>query len=116
VEPQSRGLQLANAETARTATVMRAYTPPAQLVSESQGNLQLLADGGVIVGWGSEPYFSHFDAHGHLLRDGRMPTNLESYRGYRGSWSATPATRPSARPRRGPGRRAATRTPCPPPS
>jgi outer membrane protein assembly factor BamB len=94
VEPQSRGLQLALDETARTATLTHAYAHPAQLVSESQGNVQLLADGGVIVGWGSEPYFSHFDAKGNLVRDGRMPTNVESYRAFRQSWSATPATVP----------------------
>ena len=43
------------------------------------------------MGWGSEPYFSHFDAEGDLVRDGRMPTNMESYRAFRSPWSAAPS-------------------------
>jgi hypothetical protein len=94
VESQSRALQLAVNEKARTAALARAFTHPARLVAESQGNFQLLPEGGAIVGWGSEPYFSHFDAKGALLRDGRMPTNVESYRAFREPWTATPATLP----------------------
>jgi hypothetical protein len=91
VEPQSRALLLAVDEKARTVNLTRAFTHPARLVSESQGNFQLLADGGALVGWGSEPYFSHFDRAGVLVRDGRMPTNIESYRAFRSPWSGTPS-------------------------
>jgi hypothetical protein len=90
VEQYSRALQLAVDEQARTARLTRAIVHPARLLSQSQGNVQVLADGGVIVGWGSEPYFSHFDAAGTLVRDGRLPTNVESYRAFREPWTATP--------------------------
>ena len=91
VAPQSRALRLAVDATARTATLTTAFTHPARLLAQSQGNFQRLADGGGIVGWGSEPYFSHFDAQGDLVRDGRMPTNMESYRAFRSPWSAAPS-------------------------
>ena len=91
VAPQSRALRLAVDPTMRTATLTTAFTHPARLLAQSQGNFQRLADGGGIVGWGSEPYFSHFDSRGDLVRDGRMPTNMESYRAFRSPWSAAPS-------------------------
>ena len=96
VAPQSRALRLAVDATARTATLTTAFTHPARLLAQSQGNFQRLADGGGIVGWGSEPYFSHFDRKatscemgacrptwsptGRFARRGRPP-----HRGYRTS-------------------------------
>jgi hypothetical protein len=94
VAPQSRALQLSLDTTARTAQLTKAFAHPARLLAESQGNFQRLADGGAIVGWGSEPYFSHFDSQGELVRDGRMPTNAESYRAFRSPWSAVPSGAP----------------------
>jgi hypothetical protein len=94
VAAESRALLLALDTTARTATLTTAFAHPARLLSESQGNFQRLADGGGIVGWGSEPYFSHFDLHGNLVRDGRMPTNMQSYRAFRSPWSAVPSGAP----------------------
>jgi hypothetical protein len=91
VAQQSRALLLTLDTTARTATLTSALAHPARLLSESQGNFQRLADGGGIVGWGSEPYFSHFDAQGNLVRDGRMPTNMQSYRAFRSPWSSAPS-------------------------
>jgi hypothetical protein len=94
VQPQSRALVLALDPTGRTARLAQAFAHPARLLADNQGNLQLLPDGGALVGWGSEPYFSHFSADGALLRDGRMPTNMESYRAFRAPWSARPAGAP----------------------
>lgn len=90
VEPQSRGLLLALDTASHSAKLIRAFTHPARLVADNQGSLQLLADGGVVIGWGNEPYLSEFAADGTLVRDGRMPTNEESYRAYRCPFSATP--------------------------
>jgi hypothetical protein len=87
VETHSRAIWLTLDEAARTARLEKAFTHPARLVAENQGSLRVLADGDPIVGWGSEPYFSHFDSRGGLLRDGRMPTNLESYRAFRSPWA-----------------------------
>jgi hypothetical protein len=94
VEAQSRALELAVDEGARTVSLTRAFTHPARLLAANQGNVQLLSDGSALVGWGSEPYFSHFGATGTLLRDARMPTGVQSYRAFREHWSGSPATVP----------------------
>lgn len=94
VEPQSRAIQLALDPATRTASLTRAFTHPARLLADSQGSFQLLPEGGAIVGWGSEPYFTHFGPDGSLLRDARMPTDQESYRAFRFPWAAAPTTIP----------------------
>lgn len=89
-EPQSRALKLQLDTAAMKASLTKAFTHPARLLAQNQGSFQLLADGGAVIGWGSEPYFSHFGADGSLIRDARMPTNNESYRAFLSAWAATP--------------------------
>src|SRR5829696_4974368 len=49
--PQSRGIVVELDEEAMKATLVRAYTHPDELVSISQGNMQVLPNGNVFVGW-----------------------------------------------------------------
>jgi hypothetical protein len=61
----------------------------------NSGNLQLLPDGGHVVGWGSAPYFSVFAPSGDavqapLILDGRIADNLQSYRWFMFDWVGTP--------------------------
>jgi hypothetical protein len=101
----SRAVVLDVDEVARRATLRRAYTHPAGLFAGSQGNVQVLPNGNVLVGWGAQPYVSEFTADGDMIFDARLATGYISYRAYRAPWSA-----------RAPGvpavvvRRAATRT------
>src|SRR5262245_17644418 len=53
---QSKVLVLRLDEKRRTATLVHAYAHPAPLLSTTQGDAQVLADGHVLVGWGSNPY------------------------------------------------------------
>ena len=69
------------------------HTPP--LLTGSQGNDELLADGDSFVGWGEEPYFSEYGPAGETLFDAHIPSPGQSYRAYRFAWSATPAAPPS---------------------
>jgi hypothetical protein len=95
VHPQSRGLVLAINPQAKTDTVVDQFEHSPALSSASQGNIQPLANGDVFVGWGSEPYFSEFNASGQLLFDGHMHGSYQSYRTYRFPWSGTPGTTPA---------------------
>jgi hypothetical protein len=57
--------------------------------------MQLLPDGGHMVGWGLSPYFSQFRAsgraqHAELILDGQLPANVESYRTYMFDWVGDP--------------------------
>jgi hypothetical protein len=59
------------------------------------GNVQLLPNGDVFVGWGEVPYFSEFSKSGKLLFDGVMPAPDMSYRAYVQTWVGQPLTPPS---------------------
>jgi hypothetical protein len=89
----SRGIVLRLDETAMTATLVREYAQPQALYSTSQGNMQVLPGGHVLIGWGSTPRFSEFTYDGRLVLDAGF-TATQSYRDTRSPWVATPAQAP----------------------
>ena len=96
VHAQSRGLILSVNPQSKTDTVLAEYkhtSPP--LSSGSQGNVQVLEDGNVFVGWGAEPYFSEYSSSGQLLYDAHLHGSYESYRTYRFPWTGTPSEPPA---------------------
>ena len=95
VHPQSRALVLSVNAAAKTVGVVAQYEHPGGLLSGSQGNVQLLPNGDLFVGWGAEPYFSEFSAGGQLLFDAHMHGTYQSYRTYRFPWTGTPAGAPA---------------------
>jgi Arylsulfotransferase (ASST) len=95
VHPQSRGLVLAFNPRTGAASLRVQYEHSPALTSDSQGNIQRLANGDMFVGWGSEPYFSEYSASGQLLFDVHMHGSYESYRGYRFPWSGAPRDSPA---------------------
>ena len=68
---------------------------PANLHADSQGNVQVLPGGNVLVGWGAQPYVSEFAPTGELLFDAALATNYESYRAYRIPWTGEGAGAPT---------------------
>ena len=95
VHPQSRGMVVAIDSRAKTDKLLAQYEHPAALSADSQGNLQLLGNGDMFVGWGSLPYFSEFTAGGQLLFDAHLRGSYESYRAYRFRWTGTPSGAPA---------------------
>jgi Arylsulfotransferase (ASST) len=65
------------------------------LLTGSQGNDQILANGDSFVGWGEVPYFTEFSPSGQMVFEGHMPAPAQSYRAYKFPWSATPADPPA---------------------
>jgi outer membrane protein assembly factor BamB len=94
VHPQSRGVVVELDEEAMKATLRRAYTHPDKLVSTSQGNMQVLPNGNVFVGWGSQPFVSEFSHDGELLFDASIPPDDDSYRAFRFPWKGQPDRAP----------------------
>lgn len=99
----SRGLRLKLDEESMTASVATTYEAPDHRPSGSMANNQLLDNGGVLVGWGQQPYFSEFTREGELLYDvchGDVCTGEEyeggggSYRAYKLPWEGQPAADP----------------------
>jgi hypothetical protein len=96
VHPQSRAIELRLDLQQKTATLVREATHPQHpLVAGSQGNVQQLADGDWMVGWGEAPYFSEFSPTGALLFDAHLPATYESYRAYRLPWTGQPVDTPA---------------------
>jgi hypothetical protein len=79
-DAQSRGIVVKVDEDAMMATLFREYTHPNKVFSDTQGNVQMLENGNVFIGWGSEPYLSEFSHDGKLIFDAAIPPRLESYR------------------------------------
>jgi hypothetical protein len=94
VEKLSRGLILDLDEQAMTATLLRQYTHP-KILSGSQGNVQLLPNGNVFVGWGEVPHVSEFERSGRLVFDAVLGRQYQSYRAFRLPWSGLPAEAPA---------------------
>lgn len=83
----SRAVRFKLDERAHTATLLKSYNQPDALTAPSQGNAQTTADGNLLVGWGSLPYFSEYDTAGDLLFNAKFPTGVNSYRAYLQPWS-----------------------------
>jgi hypothetical protein len=99
---QSRGIVIEVDEDKMSATLVREYTHPDRLLSDTQGNVQVLPNGNVFVGWGSAPFFSEFDHHGKLLFHAAFPTEDETYRAFRFQWYGQPTDDPAVAAESGP--------------
>jgi Arylsulfotransferase (ASST) len=95
VVEQSRGIAVEVDEDDMSASLIREYTHPDELLSDTQGSVQVLPNGNVLVGWGSAPYFSEFSRDGKLLFNATFPTESETYRAFRFPWSGQPADAPA---------------------
>ena len=67
---------------------------PNALQAHAMGNAQLLDNGDLLVGWGSEPYFTEFAPDGSIRFDARLPHGGQNYRVLRFSWSGRPTSPP----------------------
>lgn len=90
---ESRGLVLALDDAAGQATLARELVHPDGVLAGSQGNTQVLADGSVVVGWGSEGRVTEFDPEGEVVFDATW-SPADSYRVYRMPWTGRPETTP----------------------
>lgn len=99
---QSRGLALAVDEAAKTARLKSQYFhPDKNLLAGSQGSVQVLPSGNVLIGWGAEPYYTELGPDGALVLDGKFATG-SSYRALRSEWTGQPTDRPAVASSRSP--------------
>lgn len=89
---ESRGLILDVDEKTDTARVVQQYLPPDGRLSSSQGNMQVRPNGNVVIGWGSQEFYSEYTADGRLLTDASV--DGQSYRAFRFPWHASPIEPP----------------------
>jgi Arylsulfotransferase (ASST) len=96
IHPYSRGILERLDPATNTMALLRQYVhafPP--LSAATQGNVQTLSNGNVLIGWGAEPYVSEYSPAGRLLFDAHMAPPDQSYRAFRFPWSALPESRPA---------------------
>ena len=99
----SHGLALKLHPTTRKASLLGKYGPLPEGVtglpgsafdSQFLGNTELLPGGNVVVGWGSQPFFSEYSKAGKLLFDAFWPRPDLSYRAYVDRWVGAPSQPP----------------------
>jgi hypothetical protein len=94
VEPFSRPLVLKLDVGAHRATIVKMFVHPRKIASPFEGNLELLADGGAIVGWGGVRKVTEFTPTGKVRFELKLPYG-DTYRGYRLAWEGHPTERPA---------------------
>ncbi len=96
IHQQSRAVRIALDFKTRHASLRAVYThPDPPLLAASQGNMQTLADGNTLVGYGGVPAISEYATDGSLLLDAHLPFDMAFYRAFRFPWSGRPASPPA---------------------
>jgi EmrB/QacA subfamily drug resistance transporter len=91
----SRGLVLRIDPAAHTAALAAQYTGEDSFESEYMGDTQPLSNQNVLVGWGSDRWFSEYSRSGKLLLEGEFPQPDQSYRATLNEWVGLPLTKPA---------------------
>jgi hypothetical protein len=95
IHKQSRAVRIALDFKTHEAHVQSVQTHPNPLLSVSQGNMQTLAGGNAVVGYGAIPEISEYGKDGKLLFDAQLPFVMSSYRSVRFPWSGRPLSTPA---------------------
>ena len=106
VMSRSRALTLQVDMADHTVSLVRSLISPNNLLSTSQGSMQMLPNGDTLVGYGNEPYVTEYNRQGAVVFNARFTgPGEDSYRAYRFRWNGFPVAPPSLAVRpAGPGR------------
>jgi hypothetical protein len=91
----TRGLVLKLDQTKHTGSFVAQYTFAPNFNAGFLGNIEQLAGGNVVLGWGSQPFFSEQSKSGKTLLEAVWPKPDESYRAYMENWVGIPSFPPS---------------------
>ncbi len=96
IHKQSRAVRIRLDFNTHEAQLVSAFTHPnSPLLAASQGNMQTLADGNTVVGYGGVPAISEYAADGSLLFDAHQPYDMAFYRAFRYPWNGRPLSPPA---------------------
>jgi Arylsulfotransferase (ASST) len=93
VEPFTRPLVFRLDQARKRATIVKTFVHPTKISSPFEGNLQLLPDGGALVGWGGVRKVTEFTPGGKVRFELKLPYG-DTYRGFRGVWRGRTDTKP----------------------
>lgn len=93
----SSGMIIVIDHVSKTATQVREYVPPGlTLLSSSQGNLQVLPNNNIFIGWGNNPFVSEYSENGELLLWGYLAKEVTmNYRAQKFDWDGNPTDSPA---------------------
>ncbi|EKG10517.1 Arylsulfotransferase [Macrophomina phaseolina MS6] len=99
---RSRGLRLAVDQANMTVSLLREYVNPHHpIISSSQGSLQVLPNGNVLLGYGYNGAYTEFSENGAVLCDTHFGPEarfeqgeVQSYRVQKAKWVGRPAAKP----------------------
>lgn len=94
-EPTSRAVLLSLDTKAMTADLVKAFPNPTGRSSNAMGSTQLLADGGVFVGWGTVAQITEFGPDGHVRFGAIFPGGQSCYRAFRQQWAGYAQGKPA---------------------
>ncbi|KAJ5170046.1 uncharacterized protein N7500_002829 [Penicillium coprophilum] len=97
----SRGMIVDLDMDSRQATLLQSFEHPQDIMAVSQGNLQVLDTGNVLVGWGHSAAFTEFSPEGNIVCDVHFGASafftfgrVVSYRVFKFDWVGSPMTSP----------------------
>ncbi|GAA5857378.1 hypothetical protein JCM8547_002251 [Rhodosporidiobolus lusitaniae] len=99
--PIARGLLLRLDTEKKEVELVQEFLPSFGHASSSEGSVEVLENGNVVVGWGITPYYSEYLPNGTRVQDIQFGAfvdraqNDHSYRVYKAPWVGKPLTRPS---------------------
>jgi hypothetical protein len=101
VSEYTRGMRLHLDFAAMTVELVTEYVNPRKIFSISQGNMQVLPTGDVVLGYGNSAAWTQFDANGTVLCDVHYGPGSQfswgkimSYRVFKYEWHGQPTTAP----------------------
>jgi len=104
VSEYSRGMKILLDFENMTAKLLASYVNPNKIHGVSQGGMQVLSKGDVLVGYGNSAAWTQFDGEGKVLCDvhygpmsGFGGGNIQSYRVQKFRWVGNPSTKPDVR-------------------
>ena len=78
-----------------TVSLAQEFKNPTGFYSGTLGSVQLMPNGNVFIGWGTQPYFSEHSSDGTLVTMGQLPIGTRSYRAFLVDIVSSPADKPA---------------------
>jgi len=102
IEDESIGHRIHLDLTHMTAEIVQSYRHPQHWLSTSQGSMQTLPNGNVLLGYGFNGVLTEYSPNGEMLCDAYFSTprrfgsgDVQSYRNLKFNWTGVPLTTPS---------------------
>ena len=98
----SRGMRIGVDVEGKMVDLLQEYVNSDRTLSKSQGSMQTLSNGNVLLGYGFNAFVTEFDARGKVLCEMHLTPSastgtgdVQSYRAFKQAWKGYPNTSPS---------------------